>query len=357
MFWFFIATIFSCNEAKTVKFHKPITKFDTIYIPNTFINAVGENGVVRDLFYNQRLIKLNGKPYFSTVNKSTDRLLAFCLLDSSFRSIKINIPKNRNGLIDANYFFTTEENKVTYFNVNAGHLSYYKLVNDEFKVNSIDTLIGLDKSKYFYMMTKAELIKTNDGNKYVLNYGMRDKRVLNYIDSCNLMTYSIGKSIKKIGNYPKKYYSTIIPEYYSPFKMLNDSTCVYTYSMANEIKKVNINTGKVVSESKFSDYKVKDFDKTKVGDIGYERKFKLSFGINLGLCVTHNGYIVLIKKLPRGILDTTKHSEYYVFDSDLNLKWSDTIKFDINPSFIEPFKDGFLILPARKKYLLYYEVK
>jgi hypothetical protein len=360
--YFVILLLFcQCNNKSTPKvtmFFNPLPEPKEIIIPIKFKKELKiDNGAI-DFWYSYRIIDINNGIYFSYMNDIGRRIVTFNLEDT--QDVKLyNVPfyDLKRDKMQGNCYINKRE-KLIYINFFEKKISEYRFDKDSLVLSQTTDINPINTKDYFYMHSNADIIGEGLNKQLILNYGVTDREVLNFIDSSNLILYKSDGQGKKIGFYPDKYKKEKIAEYFTKFKLVNDSECVFTYSLADELYKIDLKTNRIKHKNDFNyTYKYPKFDVKRKTDIGYSRNYLSISGANSAIEVTNNGYIVILKILPSSILEKKKLKQYFVFDDKLKLIYSDTVRQFVRHDFLEKYKNGFLLQSGINDKLLYYEIK
>jgi hypothetical protein len=355
----YVLILIGCNS-NAFEFQKSVPRITKIPLDNGFKEFLKFDTGTIDNTYWVRLLEIENHNWLSVLSYNKAQIDLFCLEKSERRKITLDTNfwnRNYNGVNLA-----IQEDSFLLFNRNKRMVYVLKAFNDSLKL--FDS-IYLDKFENdIYAKTTAKFSVWGDENNknVLLNYVLWRRASNGYFDSSNFMLFSkkLADTIneKKIGFYPERFAKEFIPKYNSNHVILNDSTIVFGYYLSDELFKVALNSNKVLAETKIQrKSKFSKFDRKKSSDIGYNRLQLLKSDKNSELFLTNNRYIVATKTLAKSGFGEPSLKKYFVFNQMLNLVYSDTIQNDSFDSFIEPYKNGFIVLAKNLEYLTYYEIE
>jgi hypothetical protein len=350
----------SCATEKYVDFQcKTLLQSDSITLPNLYIEKLKHSGRI-DTDYGFRVITIDSMDYLTCLISKSNQILGVNLnTPFIYRNWNIALPKFVHDNYQANFFISSRDS-LFFACIDTKEIYSYKFDKLDAVLFDSTAIKNFDSKTFFSMNYGSNAqISYNNANsfKLIFNYGIIKNPKGNYVDTNNIIEINENGGIKKFGKYPQSFKSEYKPYYHSLFKMINDSICVTTYLLDNQIYIVNKNNNDIVTQAYIGNPKAKKFEKARTQDLGYQRNYLIENGINCKIEVLNENNIVILKRLAGKLTDTKDFYKYLVLDKNLNVKYCDTIKHSISPYFLQKHKNGFFLMGAGFDKLFYYYIK
>lgn len=347
---------FSCNLTRVdKKYHGVLKCKELISLPasvKTKTDTYFGFQYTNSIFGNYLVSYFEQKLYFHNISDTmqsfvidfSDKFIGY----SKFLITKIN---------DNNLFYVLDGNKNTiatyfidYIKKNATFRSLYEI---PLKLNP-----GLEdgKSIRFQIQNTFEIIKSNLFISYCANNASEE----NYFGTKAYLEFNLGKSFGvNIPDFPvpqrfKDWKNNFATFFLKPY---NDSLLLYGFSAYDSLYLYNLNSNSIIKRTKFSTVSAyKDFDRSKVTDLAYTRKFEITDEKNVTILINKTiNRILIIKRIAKKNSKEKNEYEYYLLDSNLKILTFNKFNQKINPYISMPFKNGFLISDSLKMNGYYYE--
>jgi hypothetical protein len=260
---------------------------------------------------------------------------------------KNNIDSFKNITINSNIY--THNNKIYQYDFNKHQLS--NLLTNSF----VDSFYSIDKFSDFTSFSRpsrAKLIKIDNGYGFIVNYQPVKVINKNFIDTHPLIIL-YKKSYKKIGTYPKEFFTKRIEFNETFFDVDSSNYIYYAHESFDSIYKIDVN-GKPIAQSVINPNIARaEFPSNKNGDMAFLRKFESESDRNLIINVWNNKYVIVIKKMSKEkILENNKY-KLYIYDTNLNKLFCDIINEDIVPFLINSNKGVYFFTNGLKNIISY----
>ena len=200
----------------------------------------------------------------------------------------------------------------------------------------------MNSKTYYYMDEQNnKVFKTKYGLTLTGNYGLWKKSNKNYLDT-SLLLLSFQNGQIKMFNYPKNFYRDYINNRKCYFDTDGENNWYYAFEDGTNIYKSD-STGQIEKTVNCNYYSLSSYDEDKKKDLSYTRTYNANNERNSDLTLIMDKYIILLKKMPQQKITDRETSFYNVYNTKLDLLYSDSISDNLFPRIFEN-GDGFYFI-------------
>lgn len=330
----------ACNETN----NNPITSFKTQILSPKEIQILKTINPEK-LFFSPE----DGSFFFTDTANNL-----FYLKNNSFLNL---FSKKLIENINSNVLFKTPKNFIVY-NKKLQQGRLIEKQSDKFKLSAGALNIVYPIPTEYYNMDKNQtvLIERKGELNFLFNYGVWEKKNINYLDT-NIFFFITSKhKINKIGKYPELFFNNYVHLREAQYAIDSNNFIYYIHTSFDSIYKIDydgkiLNAGEIHSCPTMSKYEEKDLT-----NLTYLRNYLATTESNVSILVVKNKYIVTLKKLAQKKVTDKPLYKYFVFSQNLDKIYNDTIRSYIFPKLLE-YKDGFFLITETADKILEYEIQ
>ena len=210
----------------------------------------------------------------------------------------------------------------------------------------------------YYNMNRNEVKMVNFNHHYcfLFNYGLNERgRNINFLDSTAFFYLTPDSATHKLGKYPSYYFHQYLPIRPSCFTTDNTGAIYYTHSFTDSIYKMDAN-GNILARSLIQCYVTPSYTEKDLTNLTYLRQYISAAEYNVSLLNVGAKYLVLLRKLEQPAIINPIRYQFYVYNTSLQLQFTDTIRASISPKLF-PTKHGFFVFTDHVDKLIEYEIE
>lgn len=269
---------------------------------------------------------------------------------------KLRLFNEFNKVKNERYF--ESENKI--IKVNTSSKTVFELtltkdfkfvVDDSFHFNPPDQ----NRKVYFINPNSTRLLKENNSYSLLVNYGINDKKNINFLDStCLLKTTDRGNIY--FGKYSRQYLKNYLPDRETYFIEDVDRNIFMVGALSTQVYKCSNNRTQQQLFQIPNSQEANTYEESDLTDLAYTRKYLSENEKNIAIDILESTYLIILRKLAqKSITEKVRYqlTSFNFLTSEIN---SHLIADDLFPNYI-PVSNKLIFISTDFKKLVQYELR